>query len=351
MEGVVPVQPIALSVEQLGESGSSDDEEEVPQQQEQQVSPKHSLSPTSESLNLPLQQQKQAPDMITVKEVTEDSSSAVKPERENVQIRPVEGPKVDASMLKIMGVKEEERNIERDGQVPTIYDIDIDQLEEKPWRKPDADITDWFNFGFTEETWRQYSKAQVRMRLHLYPHGKRSNIISKPVPKERGSLNLKPVTHRPKPQPQKSFMKPNHPSSSSRLKRENHRERMEVDTHPPPAPVAWQQPPRNPVKRNPPPQIQNKLPVAPVPNIQALLPNLASFANQLPAGMPKLPPVIEKLLAGSSGGLAKTEDDGGRSRRRRSRSRERRRRRRRSRSPRRSRSRDRRGRDKKRRDD
>eukprot|EP00494_Astrolonche_serrata_P033842 UN34111 len=66
-----------------------------------------------------------------------------------------------------MGITDNESKQERDGHVPTIYDIDIDQLEEKPWRKPDADITDWFNYGFTEETWREYCSAQVRMRLHL----------------------------------------------------------------------------------------------------------------------------------------------------------------------------------------
>lgn len=328
MDGVAP-QPIALSVDQLGESGSSDDDEPV--------IPEHTIQPE----NNPPPVKNAAPETIKVKEVMEEIN-----QQETADIRPIEGPKIDPSMLKVMGVKEEEKKVERDGQVPTIYDIDIDQLEDKPWRKPDADITDWFNYGFTEETWREYCKAQVRMRLHLYPHGKKSTLFSKPVPKERGSLNMKPVTQRPKPQTQKSFMKPNQPNTR---KRETHRDR-ERDTHPPPT---WQNPPRNPPpnripsNRNP-PQLANKLPnIASVPNIQALLPNLAQFANQLPAGMPKLPPVIEKLLAGTG---TKDEDDG-RSRRRRSRSRERRRRRRRSRSPRRSRSRERRGRDKKRRDD
>jgi len=305
------MQPIPLSKDQLGESGSSDDEEPIAIQPEN----------ITTTLPLPIIPEKTIPETIKVKEVMEEVYQDSTPD-----IRPIEGPKIDPSMLKVMGVKEEQKKVERDGQVPTIYDIDIDQLEDKPWRKPDADITDWFNYGFTEETWREYCKAQVRMRLHLYPHGKKSTIISKPVPKERGSLNMKPVTQRPKPQPQKSFMKPNQQSSR---KRDTHRER-ERDNHPP-QPV-WQNPPRNhnPSTRNPPP-LPNKLPVAPVPQLANLLPDLASFANQLPAGMPKLPPVIEKLLAGTSG--TKDEDEG-RSRRRRSRSRERRRRRRRSRSPR-----------------
>lgn len=31
-----------------------------------------------------------------------------------------------------------------------IYDIDLATMEDKPWRKPGADITDYFNYGFNE---------------------------------------------------------------------------------------------------------------------------------------------------------------------------------------------------------
>merc|ERR1719494_838634 len=109
------------------------------------------------------------------------------------------------------------------------------------------------------------------------------------------------------------------------------RERERIPPRPTPA---WHNPPRNPSVRKPPPQLPTKPLVAPVtgvPNIQALLPNLATFANQLPAGMPKLPPVIEKLLAGTTGDQG--GDDSRSRRRKRSGSRDRgRRRRRRSRS-------------------
>ncbi|CAF3128335.1 unnamed protein product [Rotaria sp. Silwood2] len=36
--------------------------------------------------------------------------------------------------------------------------------DEKPWKKPGADITDYFNYGFTEETWAQYCDRQRRLR-------------------------------------------------------------------------------------------------------------------------------------------------------------------------------------------
>lgn len=35
-----------------------------------------------------------------------------------------------------------------------IFDVDLSTLEDKPWRKPGADITDYFNYGFNEDTWK-----------------------------------------------------------------------------------------------------------------------------------------------------------------------------------------------------
>lgn len=46
------------------------------------------------------------------------------------------------------------------------HEFSIDSLDEKPWRKPGADITDYFNYGFNEETWRAYCERQKKMRLH-----------------------------------------------------------------------------------------------------------------------------------------------------------------------------------------
>ena len=41
-------------------------------------------------------------------------------------------------------------------------EFDMESLEEKPWRKPGADITDYFNYGFTEETWTAYCNRYTR---------------------------------------------------------------------------------------------------------------------------------------------------------------------------------------------
>lgn len=60
-------------------------------------------------------------------------------------------------------------NIEEFESIGTIsgvpaHEFSIDSLDEKPWRKPGADITDYFNYGFNEETWRMYCERQKRMR-------------------------------------------------------------------------------------------------------------------------------------------------------------------------------------------
>lgn len=45
-----------------------------------------------------------------------------------------------------------------------ITDVDLDDVEDKPWRKPGADITDYFNYGFNEVSWRSYCAKQKMLR-------------------------------------------------------------------------------------------------------------------------------------------------------------------------------------------
>jgi len=61
--------------------------------------------------------------------------------------------------------------VEEFDQIGTIneqvaVDIDLESLEEKPWRKPGADITDYFNYGFTEDTWAAYCNRQKTLRVN-----------------------------------------------------------------------------------------------------------------------------------------------------------------------------------------
>ncbi|XP_027065436.2 FIP1[V]-like protein [Coffea arabica] len=47
----------------------------------------------------------------------------------------------------------------------TIFEVDIDGFEEKPWRHAGVDITDFFNFGLIEESWKDYCKQLEQLRL------------------------------------------------------------------------------------------------------------------------------------------------------------------------------------------
>lgn len=45
----------------------------------------------------------------------------------------------------------------------TDFDVDFPSESTKPWRKPGADITDYFNYGFDEFTWASYCLKQQQM--------------------------------------------------------------------------------------------------------------------------------------------------------------------------------------------
>lgn len=45
-----------------------------------------------------------------------------------------------------------------------LFDVDLDGVEDKPWRKPGADLTDYFNYGFNETIWRAYCQRQKMLR-------------------------------------------------------------------------------------------------------------------------------------------------------------------------------------------
>ncbi|XP_031746558.1 pre-mRNA 3'-end-processing factor FIP1 isoform X1 [Xenopus tropicalis] len=51
-----------------------------------------------------------------------------------------------------------------------VLEVDLDSFEEKPWRKPGADLSDYFNYGFNEATWKVYCEKQRRLQLGL-DHG------------------------------------------------------------------------------------------------------------------------------------------------------------------------------------
>ena len=58
------------------------------------------------------------------------------------------------------------------------YEFDVDSLEDKPWKKPGADLTDYFNYGFNEHTWKQYCQKQLSLRAE-FGLKKRINVRGK----------------------------------------------------------------------------------------------------------------------------------------------------------------------------
>ncbi|XP_056442060.1 pre-mRNA 3'-end-processing factor FIP1 isoform X2 [Gadus chalcogrammus] len=48
-----------------------------------------------------------------------------------------------------------------------VLEADVESFEEKPWRKPGADLSDYFNYGFNEDTWKAYCEKQKRLRMGL----------------------------------------------------------------------------------------------------------------------------------------------------------------------------------------
>lgn len=52
----------------------------------------------------------------------------------------------------------------------SILEIDLETLENKPWRQPGADITEYFNYGFDEFTWTAYCQKQTSIRTDYAPN-------------------------------------------------------------------------------------------------------------------------------------------------------------------------------------
>ncbi|KAI0348221.1 hypothetical protein BDW22DRAFT_1424418 [Trametopsis cervina] len=58
----------------------------------------------------------------------------------------------------------------------SIYEIDIAAMAEKNWRRPGADLSDWFNYGFDEISWEAY--CYRRREVNELANVLRSNVLS-----------------------------------------------------------------------------------------------------------------------------------------------------------------------------
>lgn len=53
-------------------------------------------------------------------------------------------------------------------ELPEIFKFDFDKTDHR-WNKKDADLTDYFNYGFNEETWKLYVNKVRKLALKLNP--------------------------------------------------------------------------------------------------------------------------------------------------------------------------------------
>jgi pre-mRNA 3'-end-processing factor FIP1 len=72
----------------------------------------------------------------------------------------------DATIARVSGV-----DINKVGEyngIP-VTAINLQDLKEKPWRQPGADVSEYFNFGFNEFTWMLYCSKQDKLRSQFNP--------------------------------------------------------------------------------------------------------------------------------------------------------------------------------------
>ncbi|XP_065849365.1 FIP1[V]-like protein isoform X2 [Euphorbia lathyris] len=74
----------------------------------------------------------------------------------------------------------------------TIFDVDIDNFEEKPWKYPGVDLSDFFNFGLHEESWKDYCKqleqhrleTTMQSKIRVYESGRQEQDYDPDLPPE-----------------------------------------------------------------------------------------------------------------------------------------------------------------------
>lgn len=72
-------------------------------------------------------------------------------------------PKDDANVASI------DVNKVADYEGKPLTQLDLDELKDKPWRAPGADVSDYFNYGFDEFTWTAYCHKQDKLRGEFNP--------------------------------------------------------------------------------------------------------------------------------------------------------------------------------------
>ena len=70
--------------------------------------------------------------------------------------------------------------------VPAIFNINLNEIKNAPWKKEGAKLDDYFNYGYNEEQWINYSekiKSKFDKLVNLVKNGK------KKLPNSKNELN------------------------------------------------------------------------------------------------------------------------------------------------------------------
>lgn len=104
------------------------------------------------------------PDAIS--RTTPQPQSAPSTQQQSAQQQQQQHPPTSTSKLDLSA------NPTYNGQPIKSISLDSDTLlpADKPWRKPGADVTDYFNYGFDEFTWTAYCQKQESLREEYDPH-------------------------------------------------------------------------------------------------------------------------------------------------------------------------------------
>jgi pre-mRNA 3'-end-processing factor FIP1 len=150
----------------------------------------------------------------------------------------------------------------------TAFDVDIETLESHPWRKKNANLSDYFNFGFDEDSWKVYCEKQLRIRAG----------------KGLGPFNPAAISgaNRPATLPNATASRPNQPVPS---KPDNNRAydppfppSNRIPAPPmPPSSFAQPFPPGSPF----PPVMPGMYPPMPTPGLQNFLPNTTADPSMM----------------------------------------------------------------------
>ena len=80
----------------------------------------------------------------------------------------------------------------------TAFDIRFDQIEDKPWERGAGEVTDFFNYGLSEEEWLEYGQQQLAIRQELIEASREKRAVDPNivpvVPKKPSSASSQVVS-------------------------------------------------------------------------------------------------------------------------------------------------------------